>query len=139
MKTRTSGAMSGTKAVCEGGEVKRVTETGCPVGTELEVRNLFYNLPVKRKFLKSIRSELRACLQPFLRLSLSYPEISFRLIHEGRPLYEFPRTEFHSVRMEAIVGKEIYEHVRPIEFQEGGIRLSGFASLPSFSKGNADG
>jgi DNA mismatch repair protein MutL len=139
MKTRTSGAISGTKAVCEGGEVKRVTETGCPVGTDLEVRNLFYNLPVKRKFLKSIRSELRGCLHPFLRLSLSYPEISFRLIHEGRLLYEFPRTESHLVRVEAIVGKEIYHHLRPIAYEEAGIRLSGFASLPSFSKGNSDG
>jgi DNA mismatch repair protein MutL len=139
MKTRTSGAISGTKAVCEGGEVKRVTETGCPVGTELEVRNLFYNLPVKRKFLKSVRSELRGCLHPFLRLSLSYPEISFRLIHEDRLLYEYPRTEFHSVRVEALVGKEIYDHLRPIAYEEAGIRLSGFASLPSFSKGNSDG
>jgi len=139
MKTRTSATISGTKAVCEGGGVKNVTETGCPVGTELEVRNLFYNLPVKRKFLKSVRSELRACLHPFLRLSLSYPEISFRLIHEGRLLYEFPRTEFHSVRVEAIVGKEIYDHLRPIAYEEAGIRLSGFASLPSFSKGNSDG
>jgi DNA mismatch repair protein MutL len=139
MKTRTPVAMSGTKVVCEGGELKNITETGCPVGTELEVRDLFYNLPVKRKFLKSVRSELRGCLHPFLRLSLSYPEISFRLIHEGRVLYEFPRSEFHSVRVEAILGKEIYSHLRPIEHQEAGIRLSGFASLSSFSKGNADG
>jgi DNA mismatch repair protein MutL len=139
MKTRTAGAVSGTKAVCEGGEVKGVTETGCPVGTDLEVRNLFYNLPVKRKFLKSIRSELRGCLHPFLRLSLSYPEISFQLIHEGRLLYAFPRTESHSVRVEAIVGKEIYDHLRPIAYEEAGIRLSGFVSLPSFSKGNSDG
>lgn len=139
MKTRTSGAVSGTKAVCEGGEVKGVTETGCPVGTDLEVRNLFYNLPVKRKFLKSIRSELRGCLHPFLRLSLSYPEISFQFIHEGRLLYTFPRTESHSVRVEAIVGKEIYDHLRPIAYEEAGIRLSGFSSLPSFSKGNSDG
>jgi DNA mismatch repair protein MutL len=139
MKTRTSKAISGTMAVCEGGEVKRVTETGCPVGTELVVRNLFYNLPVKRKFLKSVRSELRGCLHPFLRLSLCYPEISFRLIHEGRILYEFPRTESHSVRVEAIVGKEIYDHLRPIAYEETGIRLSGFASLASFSKGSSDG
>jgi DNA mismatch repair protein MutL len=139
MKTRTSGALSGTKAVCEGGEVSHVAETGCPVGTELEIRDLFYNLPVKRKFLKSIRSELRGCLHPFLRLSLSYPEISFRLIHDGRLLYEYPRTESHSVRVEAILGKEVFDHLRPIAYEEAGIRLSGFASLPSFSKGNSDG
>jgi DNA mismatch repair protein MutL len=139
MKTRTSGALSGTKAVCEGGEVKEVGETGCPVGTEVEIRDLFYNLPVKRKFLKSIRSELRGCLHPFLRLSLSYPEVSFRLIHDGRLLYEFPRTESHSVRVEAILGKEIFDHLRPIAYEEAGIRLSGFVSLPTLSKGNSDG
>ena len=139
LQTRTSLSLSGTGVICEGGHLKRISEVGCPVGTEVEVKNLFFNLPVKRKFLKSIRAELRYVLQTFLRLSLSHPTISFKLIHDGRMLHNHPKTESSLVRIETIFGKEIYRHLQPIEFEEGEIRISGFASLPSFSKKNAEG
>ena len=139
LQTRTPHSISGTKVICEGGEIKSIAEIGCPTGTEVEVKNLFYNIPVKRKFLKSIRSELRYALNHFLRLSLSHPTISFTFIHDGRPLHEYLKTEALLVRIEAIFGKEIYRHLRPIGFEDGEIRISGFSSLPSFSKRNAEG
>jgi DNA mismatch repair protein MutL len=139
MKTRTSRSMIGTKAVCEGGELKTISEAGCPVGTEVEVKHLFFNIPVKRKFLKSIQTELRYSLNHFLRLSLSHPSISFKFLHDGRMLHEHPKTESPMVRLEAILGKEIYQHLQPLGFEDGEIRITGFSSLPSFSKGNGDG
>jgi DNA mismatch repair protein MutL len=139
LRTRTHDSLSGTEVICEGGEIKNISETGFPVGTEVEVKHLFYNIPVKRKFLKSIRSELRYGLNHFLRLSLSHPAISFKFIHDGRPLHQHLKTEFPLARIEAILGKEIYGHLQPIRFEQGEIRLSGFASLPSFSKRSADG
>jgi DNA mismatch repair protein MutL len=139
LQTRAIHSLSGTRAICEGGEVKRISEIGCPIGTEVEVKNIFYNIPVKRKFLKSIRSELRYALHHFLRLSLSHPSISFKFIHDGRSLHDHPRTESPLVRIEAIFGKEIYSHLRPIEFEEGEIKIAGYASLPSFSKRSAEG
>ncbi len=139
LQTKAHDSLSGTKAICEGGEMKSISEIGCPIGTEVEVRDLFYNIPVKRKFLKSIRSELRLALNHFLRLSLSHPTISFKFIHDGRTLHEHLKTESPLVRIEAIFGKEIYRHLQPIEFEEEGIRVSGFASLPSFSKKNPEG
>jgi len=138
IKTRVSNSISGTKAVCEGGEIKSISEIGCPLGTEVEVKNIFYNIPVKRKFLKSIRSELRYCLNHFLKLSLSHPLISFKFIHDGRMLHEYLKTESPLVRIEAILGREIYDHLRPCEFEENEIKILGFASLPSISKGNSD-
>ena len=139
LRTRTPDSLSGTKLTCEGGETKSISETGCPIGTEVEVRDLFYNIPVKRKFLKSIRSELRYALNHFVRLSLSHPRISFKLVHDGRTLHEHLKTESPLVRVEAIFGKEIYRHLQPVGFEEGDIRISGFAGLPSFSKRNAEG
>ncbi len=138
LRTRTPYSLSGTKVICEGGQIKSVSEIGCPIGTEVEVSDLFYNIPVKRKFLKSIRSELRIALSHFLRLSLSHPAISFRFIHDGRTLHEYLKTESPLVRIEAIFGKEIYPHLQPIGFEDGGIKISGFASLASFSKRNAE-
>jgi len=139
LRTRTPDSLSGTKLTCEGGETKSISETGCPIGTEVEVRDLFYNIPVKRKFLKSIRSELRYALNHFVRLSLSHPRISFKLVHDGRTLHEHLKTESPLVRVEAIFGKEIYQHLQPVGFEEGDIGISGFAGLPSFSKRNAEG
>jgi DNA mismatch repair protein MutL len=139
LQTRTHDSLTGTKVICEGGEIKGISETGFPVGTEVEVEHLFYNIPVKRKFLKSIRSELRHALNHFLRLSLSHPTISFKFIHDGRSLHEHLKTESPLARIEAIFGKEVYGHLQPIGFEQGEIRLSGFASLPSFSKRNAEG
>ncbi len=139
LQTRPLHSLSGTEVICEGGRIQNISEIGCPVGTEVEVKHLFYNIPVKRKFLKSIRSELRYALNHFLRLSLSHPTISFRFIHDGRILHEHLKAESPLVRIEAIFGKEIYRHLRPIGFEGGGIGISGFASLPSFSKKNAEG
>jgi DNA mismatch repair protein MutL len=138
LQTKTRSSLSGTKVVCEGGQIISISDTGCPIGTEVEVKHLFYNIPVKRKFLKSIRSELRSALNHFLRLSLSHPAISFKFVHDGRTLHEHVKTESPLVRIEAILGREIYRHLRPLGFDEGEIRLSGFASLPSFSKRNAE-
>ncbi len=130
---------NGTKVICEGGKIKSISEIGCPVGTEVEVNHLFYNIPVKRKFLKTIRSELRYALNHFLRLSLSHPTISFKFIHDGRTLQEHLKTASPLVRIETILGKEVYRHLQPIEFKEGEVQISGYASLPSFSKRNAEG
>jgi DNA mismatch repair protein MutL len=139
IKSRVAQALSGTRIICEGGVVKENSEIGCPVGTEVEVRDLFYNFPVKRKFLKSIRSELRQVLSQFLRLSLGHPSISFRLIHDDRVIQELVSSESTAVRIEAVLGGEIYEQLQPIASEEGEIQISGFASLPSFSRGTTEG
>ena len=139
LRTRTPHSISGTQAVYEGNDMISLSEIGCPIGTEVEVKNIFYNIPVKRKFLKSIRSELRYALNHFLRLSLSHPTISFKFIHDGRTLHEHLKTEFPLVRMEAIFGKEIYSHLKTIGFEDGEIGVSGFTSLPAFSKKNSEG
>jgi DNA mismatch repair protein MutL len=139
IRTRVPRSVSGMQLLCEGGEIRSTTEVGCPVGTEVEAKNLFYNIPVKRKFVKSIQTELRHSLNHFLRLSLAHPSVSFKFVHEGRILYEYLKTDSPWVRVEAILGGEIYRHLQPIEFEEGETHLKGFASLPSFSKGNGDG
>lgn len=139
VKTRTVHSLKGTKLVCEGGEIKALADTGCPAGTEVEVRNLFYNVPVKRKFMKSISLELRHAANHFLRLSLSHPSLTFKLIHDGRLLHEHWKTETLKVRIEAIFGREISNQLQFFEYEEEAIRLSGWASLPTYSRGNGEG
>jgi len=137
--TRPAHSPKGTKLVCEGGEIKALADAGCPVGTEVEVRDLFYNVPVKRKFMKSISLELRHAVGHFLRLSLVHPPQTFKLIHDGRLLHEHWKTGSLKVRMEAILGREVADQLRFFEHEEEAVRLSGWASLPTYSRGNGEG
>jgi len=139
IKTRIPSSLVGTKVVCEAGGVGPLDEIGCPPGTEVEVRDLFYNIPVKRKFLKSIQTELRHCLNHFLRLSLSHPEITFKLVHDGKMLYELVKTESFQVRIEAVLGRDVYDHLQAFAFEDGDIKISGYATLPAYVRGNGDG
>lgn len=139
LRTRAPGSISGTRVVSEGGEIKDISETGCPVGTEVEVRQLFYNLPARRKFLKSIRTELRYSLHHFLRVSLVHSAITFKFIHDGRRLHDLLKTDSPLIRAEAVVGQEVSDHLKPLRFEEGDLRIDGFTSLPPYAKGNGDG
>jgi DNA mismatch repair protein MutL len=139
IKTRVPHSIHGTCVVSKGGAIKHLSDIGCPVGTEVEVKNLFFNLPVKRKFLKSIPLELRHALSQFLRLSLCYPSISFKLVHDGRTLQEHPKSTSLFVRVEAILGKEMVGQLRAFEHEDGGMAVSGYASLPTLSRGTSDG
>lgn len=139
IKTRPAHSLKGTKVVCEGGKIGPLTDIGCPVGTEVEVQNLFYNVPVKRKFLKSISLELRHAANHFLRLSLGHTSLTFRFIHDGRLLHEHWKTESMKVRIEAILGREISSQLQFFEYEDEETRLSGWASLPTYSRGNGDG
>ncbi len=139
LKTRHSSSMTGTKVVCEGGQIVSLSEFGGPVGTEVEVHQLFYNFPVRRKFLRSIRTELRYGLLLFHRISLAYPSITFRFFHDGRKIEELLKSESPRVRIEAILGKELSSHLKPFQSQEGDVMIEGFISPPTLARRNREG
>lgn len=139
LKTRHASSMVGTRVVCEGGQIISISEMGFPVGTEVEVRQLFYNFPVRRKFLKSIRTELRYSLLLFHRISLAYPSITFRFFHDGRKIEEYYKSESFIVRIEAIFGKEISNHLKPFQSEDGDYFIEGFVSPPTVVRGDREG
>ena len=93
MVTREPDALSGIAIRVEGGILKYVRETGCPTGTTVTVRDLFYNIPARRKFLRSVDNELSHISDQVFRLSLAYPEVHFRVVHQDRQLYDFPQVK----------------------------------------------
>lgn len=139
LRTRPPHSISGTKVISEGGELKNLSETGCPVGTEVEVHDLFYNVPVRRKFLKSIRAELRYALLQFHRICLAYPSITFKFIHDGRLLEELVKTDSLWVRVEAVLGKQVVDHLITVRYEEEGVRVEGLTGLPSLTRASRDG
>jgi DNA mismatch repair protein MutL len=131
--TRDSASQVGTEVYREAGVNVRVSDAGSPVGTSVEVRNLFYNTPVRRRFLKSVGTEFLHIHRVVDQMALSKPDIQFRLIHDGREVLNVPKTAELSIRIEAILGRETYEELIPVEFQDETISLRGYIGRPTLT------
>jgi DNA mismatch repair protein MutL len=104
--TRVRGAGLGTCARVEGGVVQRIAESGAPIGTRVEVRDLFFNTPARRKFLRSLRVELSHLMGVFTTFASAFPELGWSLICDGRPLLELTASSYRH-RLLALYGQEV--------------------------------
>lgn len=136
MLTRVSGEDTGTRYVIEGAEEKSCSDAGCPIGTTIVVRDLFYNTPARMKFLKKDVSEANAVAGVVDRIALSHPEISFRFIREGKETLFTPGDGklIHTIR--SVYGKDFAGGVLPVDYTLNHIRVWGYASKPVHSRGN---
>jgi DNA mismatch repair protein MutL len=137
--TREKDALSGSLVSVEGGVLRDVREAGCPVGTTITVRDLFHNVPARRKFLRSIDTEMAHINEQFLRLSLAHPEIHFQLTHEGRVQYDFPRTTGLAERAAQALGPELSETLHPFSAEAPPLLLHGLVSPPEMQRANSNG
>ena len=94
MKTRLKGEELGTLVEIEGSEVKLLEPCACSEGTSISVKNLFFNVPARRNFLKSNPIETRHIIDEFQRIALAFPEISFSMINNGQEVYRLPASNF---------------------------------------------
>jgi len=104
-------------------------------GTEVTVEHLFFNLPARRKFLRSGPSELRRILGIIQAYALAFPETAFALRESGKDVAFYPASGARE-RVEAIVGAEVFKHLVPVEGTFGGTRIHGFVSLPDLTRAN---
>ena len=126
----------------EGGTVGVVMPAALGPGTLVEVRDLFYAIPARLKFLKSARTELNNAVDCIERLAMAHPDIRFTLVHEGRTLRDFQaitRDWFTAApeRLEKVIGSGFAANAVPVDGAREGISIRGFAGLPTYSKGNA--
>jgi len=136
--TRDSASQVGTEVEREAGKKVRVSEAGSPVGTSVEVRNLFYNTPVRRRFLKSVGTEFFHIHRVVDQMALSKPGIQVRLIHDGREVLNVPKTNELSIRIEAILGRETYDGLIPVEYGNETISLRGYIGKPTLTLSTAN-
>lgn len=136
MLTRVSGEDTGTRYVIEGAEEKSCSDAGCPIGTTIVVRDLFYNTPARMKFLKKDVSEANSVAGVVDRIALSHPEISFRFIREGKETLLTPGDGelLHAIR--SVYGKDFTTGILPVDYTLNRIRVWGYASKPVHSRGN---
>lgn len=114
-----------------------VTPCAHSPGTTLEVRELFFNTPVRRKFLKTVSTELGHITEAVIRLALPHPEVHFTLIHNDRVLHELPAVPDRGTRIKHFFGEEIGSALIWIESADGDARLAGFAVHPSQNRPHA--
>lgn len=129
---------SGTWLELEGGVIRQVREWTGPIGTTVEVRQLFFNTPARLKFLKSRHTELGHMLTAVSQLALAHPAIRFRLTHEQQVLLDLPPAPTIHERLAAIWGAEVARQLMPIDGREGALLVAGFISPPTWSRATRD-
>lgn len=133
LKTRQATQELGTHITVEGSEVKSQTPVSCAAGTSISVKNLFYNIPARRNFLKSNPIEMRHIIEEFQRLALAYHSISFSLYHSDELIYELPPAKL-SQRIIALFGKSFQNQLAPCKEDTEMVRVTGYVGRPESAR-----
>ena len=134
--TRTKKDASGVKVVNEGGRIVSIEEAACPEGTSFVVRDLFYNTPVRLKFLKKPVTEAGYVSDLMMRLILSRPDVSFRYISQGKTVYHSAGDGKLQSAVFSIYGKELLRSMREVDGHEAGMLLKGFVGVGDAGRAN---
>ena len=133
MTTKPTGQEIGNKLVIEGSKIKTQEPCACPDGTNIIIKNLFFNVPARRNFLKSVPVEYRHILEEFNRVALSYPEIGFKLINNDLEVSHLTIGKL-SQRIVQIFGKSHQGHLVEVNETTEYVKVTGFIGKPEFSK-----
>ena len=134
LRTREHDALAGTEIIIDGGKLRNVQEVGLAPGTQIEVRSLFYNLPARRKFLRTEATESAHIRHTMLLAGLARPEVGFTLAMDEQPAQRWMPGEDLPQRLASIFGEEWVGLTVPIEAASGGLRLRGFIGKPGVSR-----
>ena len=134
--TRQKNAPEGTRVLLEAGDIEDMSPFGCPEGTTMICRNLFYNTPARLKFLKSDRSEASACITAAMRCALGRPDVSVRMIRDGKEEFFSPGDGKLDSCVYALLGSEEAASMLACSSASESLSLSGFVSSPAEGRGN---
>jgi len=136
LTTRTAGEDRGVKAVNVGGMLSPPTDAASPEGTTVVVQELFFNTPARLKFLKKPAAEGARVADMALRMLLSRPDISFRLIQNGKQVYHSPGDGKLRSAMFSVYGREVTEQLCAVDYADGGVQVEGFVGVGAAARGN---
>lgn len=134
--TRTKADASGIKVKNDGGQITSIEEAACPEGTTFVVRDLFFNTPVRLKFLKKPTTEAGFVTDLMMRLILSRPDVSFRYISQGKTLYHSAGDGKLESAVFSIYGSEMLKSMRKVEGNQSGVLLKGYVGIGESARGN---
>ncbi len=133
MQTRPEKEEVGTCIKIEGSNIVAQEVTVTPKGTSMAVKNLFFNIPARRNFLKSNQIELRHIMDEFHRVALAHPSITFHFYHNGSELFSLPKANFRQ-RIVHLFGTKINERLVPVQEDTQVVKITGFICKPEFAK-----
>ena len=136
MLTKTAEEAVGTRIVIRGGETVSIDDAGCPDGTTVIIRDLFYNTPARMKFLKSDKSEGMAVAGVVDKLALSHPEVGIRFIKDGKQIMLTSGNGSLKDAIYSVYGREFADSLLECEYELCGMRAKGFISMPHESRGS---
>lgn len=136
LQSRPQSQDTGAEIHCAGGEVTEIKPWNGSAGTRIEVRHLFYNTPVRRKFLKTTSTEVGHVCEVVTRLALAHPHLHLTLRHNDKKVYEIPATAPLVDRLVLFFGKELREQLYEVDASAGPLRLTGFIADPAAERGN---
>mgnify|MGYP001984919866 CR=1 FL=1 len=137
LRSRTTESDSGYEMSVVGGKTQEPVPCGCAIGTSVEVRQLFYNTPVRRKFLRTKQTEMGHCNEALTRIALANPEVHFTLTQNNQLITDLPRVNDWRQRIVALFGDQIGDSLIAISGEDdGGVQLRGFVADPSQSRSN---
>ncbi|NIQ95894.1 MAG: DNA mismatch repair endonuclease MutL, partial [Desulfuromonadales bacterium] len=132
LRTRAAGSETGWEIYAEGGSVKKAGEVGATQGTTIEVRNLFFNTPARRKFMRREQTEMGHVADVVTKQALACRNVRFRLVHGNRTLLEAHPEESLEARVATILGRPLIREMRSLDRNDGtDLRISGLVSQPS--------
>lgn len=139
MLTAVKGAESGTRYCIEGGETTCFEETGCPVGTTIIVRDIFYNTPARMKFLKKDVTEANTVSAVMERMALSHPEVSFKLIRDSKMTLSTSGDSKYESAIYSVLGREFSATLIPVSGETDRVEVEGFVCRPTSCKSTRNG
>ena len=134
LRTRTADSDTGTRLIVKASELEHEEPCVCPVGSNFTVRNLFYNVPARRKFLKANQTEFGHILTEVERVALAHPEVAFELFHQGEQVFSLPASQVKQ-RIVNLFGRKINEALLPVEIETSVVKVTGFCSNLNNVKG----
>ena len=136
LRSRTGDDDAGYELEVTGGQYAPIAPCGCPIGTTVEVRNLFCNTPVRRKFMRTTQTEMGHSSEAFTRIALAHPNIHFTLRHGERTLFDLAPCEGWRDRIGAFFGGEVNENLMWVESCDDLTKVSGYVADPQISRSN---
>jgi len=130
--------LAGHKLKVAGGRLISIEETGAPAGTIIEVRNLFYNIPARRKFLRAARTETDHIIDVFSRIALPFPRIAFRLEDAGKTIMDLPASDKHFHRLNSLLGRKVAEAMIKVKERDNVLGISAYLGSPDLSRTRGD-
>ena len=136
MTTRTADRETGLKIKNEGGQITDIQETACPVGTTVVVNDLFFNVPVRKGFMKKTSQETSAVQELMTQMLLSRPDVSFRYLSNGKTEFHSPGDGLTATALQTVYGSRAMKSMKEVDDHENGLIIKGFVGIGENARGN---